>query len=414
MGNGILVSALVLSLGGIARADPATPVSDLCPGTACASCGEPALCYLDAPYCPSCQPTPRCSLTPYVRGEYLLWWATPDEVPPLATTSPPASMGFLGQPGTQILFGGGELDDNPQSGARFALGLWLDDKQTWGIEGGMFFLGPEESQTILDSTQFPVLARPVFALNFNQEFSELVAFPGLATGRFGVQRQTFLWGNEINFMRTQSNTCTFRNEWFLGFRHVDLDEDLLMRENIIAGPTAPLPVGTLITVEDRFDTDNTFYGGQLGGRAQFQRGGVFVDVRGSVALGVTQQFIQISGSQVVARANGGADIFTGGLLTAPSNIGRFTRDEFGVVPEVRANLGYEFGPHLRVFVGYTFLYWSNVIRPGSEIDRNIDVTLIPNFAPPGTVPTGQRRPGVQFNDQGFWAQGVSFGAQITW
>ncbi|MGG7379585.1 BBP7 family outer membrane beta-barrel protein, partial [Escherichia coli] len=60
----------------------------------------------------------------------------------------------------------------------------------------------------------------------------------------------------------------------------------------------------------------------------------------------------------------------GGLLALPSNIGNFQRNRFGVVPQVGLKVGYNLTDNLRVYVGYDFLWWCNVVRPGDQIDTN--------------------------------------------
>src|SRR5207249_3637555 len=75
-----------------------------------------------APSCDSCfaNPEPPCGPPGRVwfDAEYLLWWTKNDHVPPLITTGPATfPVGFLGNPGTTVLFGG-SLDRNPFSGAR--------------------------------------------------------------------------------------------------------------------------------------------------------------------------------------------------------------------------------------------------------------------------------------------------------
>ena len=88
----------------------------------------------------------------------------------------------------------------------------------------------------------------------------------------------------------------------------------------------------------------------------------------------------------------------------PTNIGEFNRNVFSVVPEVGRNVGYQLTDHIRTFVGYNFLYWSNVIRPGDQIDRVIDINNIPRFVNvlPGTIPAVfPPRPEARFNDTDF-------------
>jgi hypothetical protein len=61
-------------------------------------------------------------------------------------------------------------------------------------------------------------------------------------------------------------------------------------------------------------------------------------------------------------------------------------------------------------VGYNFLYWSNVIRPGNQVDRVIN----PNLLPPANGLGGPNRPTFEFHGSDFWAQGVSFGLEFRY
>ena len=86
-----------------------------------------------------------------------------------------------------------------------------------------------------------------------------------------------------------------------------------------------------------------------------------------------------------------------------------------MVPEVGVNVGYNFTPWLRGFLGYNFLYWSNVVRPGEQIDREINVRQIPgpNF-PTGGSNTTVARPTVPFKSTDFWAHGVNLGLELKY
>src|SRR5262249_22063690 len=63
------------------------------------SCGEEAVC---GPSSVSFVDPGRICF----RGEYLLWSIRDSHTPALVTTSPPASLGTHGNPGTAVLFGG--------------------------------------------------------------------------------------------------------------------------------------------------------------------------------------------------------------------------------------------------------------------------------------------------------------------
>jgi hypothetical protein len=106
-------------------------------------------------------------------------------------------------------------------------------------------------------------------------------------------------------------------------------------------------------------------------------------------------------------------VTTGGLLAVPgANIGRFSRNEFSVVPQVGLNVGYQLCDNIQIFGGYTCLYWTNVVRPGGQIDPVLDVNRIPNFG--GGPAATSNRPVVPFADSTFWAHGVSAGVRLSW
>ena len=86
-----------------------------------------------------------------------------------------------------------------------------------------------------------------------------------------------------------------------------------------------------------------------------------------------------------------------------------TRDRFSVVPEVGINVGYQVTDHINVFVGYSYLYWNNVVRPGNEINLALNSTRTPVSLVP---PTGPIAPIFSFRDSDFWAQGVNFGVGL--
>ena len=72
--------------------------------------------------------------------------------------------------------------------------------------------------------------------------------------------------------------------------------------------------------------------------------------------------------------------------------------------ESKTRLGYDLTCRLKATVGWSFLYWSSVMRPGDQIDTNVN----PSQLPPGTlsgIPSPQFKPVMT----DFWAQGLSIG-----
>ena len=304
----------------------------------------------------------------------------------------------------------------PLSGARFTGGYWLDDCASKAVEVSGFFLGPQSSNFSVNSFTNPVIGRPFFDLNDNRESAQLTAVPGLGTGTLTIHAPTNLWGLQGNFVCLLCSGCNYRVTALAGFRNLNLDENISITENIQGEATAPAPfTNALITVNDRFSTQNHFYGGQVGVDGRWYFGRWSIDGRATLALGDTVEQLTINGGQQIVSPTGAVQNFTGGLLALPSNIGHISNNAFSVVPEVGLNVGYQFTQYLRGFVGYNFLFWSNVIRPGNSIDRNLDVTQVPNFTvSPTPAPLSGNHPAAAFNQTSFWAQGISFGLAFTY
>jgi hypothetical protein len=342
-----------------------------------------------------------------------LWWVKGEHVPVLLTTSAAPDFGILGAPTTRVLLGGNDLNTDARSGGRFTAGWWLDCHGD-AVEVGGFWLGQGATNFSANSGQFPVLARPFFNVNTNQQFSQLVALPNVTAGTAVVSAPSQFWGAEVNLRRNLCCGCDWRLDALAGFRYLDLQESVQVTEIIQGLPTAPAPfTNQAITVFDRFATHNQFYGGQIGLDGRYAWGRWSIDGRFKLGLGATEQTLDISGGQRFVAPDGTVSLFKGGLLALPSNIGHFTQSHFSVVPELTINLGYQFTNHVRGFIGYNWLLWTNVMRPGDQIDPLLNVTQIPNFpttAPPSTL----NRPLVPFKQSDFWAQGLIVGVEITW
>jgi hypothetical protein len=359
----------------------------------------------------------------FIQGEYLLWWMPGMRIPVLATTSlDPNGLGFLGQPGTVSLLEGDIIGSNRQ-GFRVRGGLWLDDCGSCGIDGSLFVLGRRTVDTSFSSSQFGVITRPIFSPNIIPgigvvgETGEAVTVPGVLSGGLSAHAESFLWGADLNIRHCLCSGCDWKMMGFAGYRFLSLEEQVSVQEDILVVGTSPRvvipdPVGTTIVVRDTFEVENRFHGGQVGVTYERRRGRWDVDARASVALGVTNQQLDIDGFQIRTRPGQPPVAFRGGLLAAGPNIGSFTRDRFSIVPEFTLNVGYWLTPNLRAYAGYNFLYWTNVIRAGDEIDRVVDLTFVPN-APPA-IPSGQQRPAAQFNQSDLWVTGVQFGVEWRW
>ena len=241
-----------------------------------------------------------------------------------------------------------------------------------------------------------------------------MAAPGQLAGTVVVSETSRLQGAELNLVENWCCSCCSRVDLLAGFRYVQLDEGLSIVENLAVLPSIAPPLGgSTFGVLDQFSTHNRFYGGQLGARAEYRRGNWFVNVLGKVALGGTHEVVRIQGATSITPAGGSTTVTPGGLLAQPTNSGHFSRDEFAVVPEVGINVGYQVTRSLRAYIGYTFLYWSDVVRPGDQIDRALNTTQIPTIGGTSTL-VGPARPTFVFKDTDFWAQGINFGVEFRY
>ena len=193
-----------------------------------------------------------------------------------------------------------------------------------------------------------------------------------------------------------------------GGRYLQLDDSLRITENLQVEQSVR-GVGNIVVI-DQFNTRNQFYGGQIGFDGEYRKNRWFLGGSGKVALGNMRQSVSINGATIF---NDGPapGVESGGLLAlAGTNIGEYKRDRFAVVPEAGVKIGYYFKPNLRGFVGYDVLYASSVVRPGDQIDLNVNPTFLPRNGPP----IGAAVPQFQFRSTDFWAHGVSFGLELRY
>jgi hypothetical protein len=347
-------------------------------------------------------------------------------LPPLVTTSPvgtPRSLaGVPGAPSTIVLFGNDTVDDDLRTGLRIRAGAWLDACQTCGIEGSYFFLGSNSGSHDFSSLGASILARPFLDVNPNstnplgspslvKPNSELISFPGIVNGSVNIHTNSQLYGFDANLIKNLCCGCCYRLDGLLGYRYLNLKDDVDITENLttVATNNPAIPAGTAVFLQDRFDTTNQFNGGQAGFYGEVRSGRWYLLGRNLVALGETHTDVNITGVTRITTPNGVSTVSPGGLLAQPTNIGSFGSDRFAVVYENETGIGYQVTNGLRVFVAYSFLYWSNVSRAGDQIDLVVNSSQIP----PGAL-NGAPRPIFQRKDTDFWAQGISFGMEVRY
>jgi hypothetical protein len=219
-----------------------------------------------------------------------------------------------------------------------------------------------------------------------------------------------LWGAEVNGVACLWRTTNMDFTVLAGFRYVDLQESLRIVNQTNDFSVDP---NTVTILNDRFGTRNQFYGGQIGGRLAWQINRLDLELTGKLGLGSTHEVVEIQGSSTQSgpfAATPGT--FPGGMFAQPSNIGRFSANQFTVIPAMELKIGYQITPRVRAFAGYDFMYWNQVVRPGSQMDRNINTTQSTVLGTTGGVLQGPASPTPLFNRTDFWAQGVTFGLEF--
>jgi hypothetical protein len=302
-------------------------------------------------------------------------------------------------PDATVLFGNQTLNTGLHAGSRMAFGLWLDNCEESGLEFSYLLLG-ENTQTYTNSSVgVPILARPFFDVSTGAESSHVIAYPNApnaTSGTFNASSTENFQGAEALWRRAIVRGNDGRIDFLAGYRYQSLTDGLEIADVANTGGTT-----ASISVADSFHTRNDFNGADLGFSTQWHRNRWTLDTLLKMGIGQTHSEVLINGGTVV----NSTVVYQGGLLAQQSNIGLHDSQQFSVMPEIGFTLGYDLSPRLKATLGYSLLYWSNVARPGDQIDLNIDSRQFPPAQAGGPF----EKPAFVLHTSDFWAQGVNLG-----
>ncbi len=359
-------------------------------------------------------------------AEYLMWWISDGPAPPpLATTAPGSSGAFfpgaLGNLDTSVALGGNDIDPGMQHGGRFTFGAWLTPDELFGVEANYLFLAKDVSSRSISSDGAYFLTNPFFDVSPGVMFpiANYLAVPGPdQSGAATMTTYHQMHSAEVNGLLALWTDQ--RSRWHLlgGYRYLNFEEGLSLStvqiDNVLFFP------GQFVNTFDAFDTRNNFHGGQLGLRHSCEHGIWFLESTVKVAFGNTRQVLRVRGESTTNTGPFfGSEIpvttVPGGIYAQPTNIGEYERDRFAVLPEVSLQAGIYLTNNIKAFMGYNFLYLSDVARPGNQIDGAINSTQLVSFygVPAGPL-VGEPRPAANFHSSDFWAQGINFGLSLQW
>lgn len=355
------------------------------------------------------------------RYEYLLWWSKAQPVPPLVTSSPPGTDPNLSGQHTTLLVGNDSLANPDTSGGRFVYGFAINSEETLGLEATYFFLGSQTS-TVHVANPFTStgrqIGRPLVDPITDSEYIAPIALPGSLAGGVTVSTTSRVTGWELNGVANLVHIPGVTLNAIAGYRYFMVNEGLRIEQQTwspVTGGAWP----SLLLAADQFDAHNRFHGGQFGINAELGEGPVFLELTGKIALGRTMQVVRTSGQSVMVTPGfpvPSAVPTANGVLAQPSNSGRFTNMPFAVLPEAGFKFGYRFGQKSRCYFGYNFIYLSDVVRAGDQVDRLVDPMAVPGMfvGRPVLETAWVQHPSPRMERTDFWVQGLIFGLEYRY
>jgi hypothetical protein len=377
---------------------------------------------------------PDGSIRAWIDGDYLLWWFKPAPGGPATLTTgtltnPTAlGSGILGTPSASVLAGDDNLNKGPYSGFRIS-GGWIPCGDYIGGEGSFFYLAQHGiHQTFSsDDSGNPLLARPIIDARTGNETVLFVSAPRAFSGTFNVDSSTQFFGTDANVLLPWYR-CYPCDDCELGyyvtalggFRYLNLRDDLTLSQssNVLSGGVGffngqPISPGGVVSLSDDIRTLNQFYGGQIGVKAGLVWWRFTLNGAAKVALGSMREEANLTGSATAFNPTfNTTQTAPGGLYVLGTNSGAYNRNIVAVVPEGNLNFAVEITSQVKVMIGYSILYLSDVARPGNLIDREVNRTQLPSSQTFNPSVPGPQRPGFTWSGTDFWAQGINIGLSL--
>lgn len=336
--------------------------------------------------------------------EYLLWWLKPGPLPVLGIRSrggPP----ILGAPGTRTVIGPDTIDLGEQGGARFTTSFQVCESKDYGLQLGYFFLGTRTTTLLAAATadgNSAFIGRPYVDAATGREAVDLVAEPGVRTGELRAASSARAQGTEVNLLAGLCRCPHWQLDALAGYRFLMIHEGLHVWEQSIGFDAAG---ATYRVRTDQFVAHNRFHGGQVGLIGDLRHGPVFLGFVGKIGFGQVTQVVKAGGQTGTMRLGEVGTVTPGGFYALSTNAGRQVREAFAVLPEAQVKLGVALGDHGRLFVGYDFLFLSDAVRPGDQIDLVLNRT---------GDPLGPERPTLAGRSTDLWLQGLTIGVETRW
>lgn len=345
--------------------------------------------------------------------DYLLWWMKPVCEPPATVTvgSPTdAKPGAIGQPGTIRVMGGTRYEFPVASGVRPTVGIWFDDDRACGVfASGIILPTVHNTRTFATTPAGPNAYLPYETPTGSKEAIPF-AIPGLINGSSSETGSSGLWGAEINAISqwrlVSQSIWQGRVGAMLGARYMQLDDGVHLQN------TQTLLVAPFSTAssENRVETKNQFRGPQFGFLLAAECGRCELEFTQKLAIGSTRMEGIFTGGPLVSGSQLVPGTLPGPLVVLPSNVGTITSERVTLLPELNAKLRVRLRDHVRLTLGYNFIYWNRIFCPGDLMNKQVNLTQLPEFGPL----TGTAEPSRFFARTDYFAQGLELGLQVEY
>jgi hypothetical protein len=334
--------------------------------------------------------------------------------------------GELDIPGVKIAYNPKAEDFGWSNGFKGALGGWLDDAREWGAELNGFLSPGASDRHAASTASLPAntyLGVPYYNVFTHDEDSAalgLTAAPDqVGTAGFSFSRGDF-WGIGARGLKNLARQERLSLDASFGFRNLNLSEKYQATYSQLNASGAGVrlcgflsgsgAVPGYATAQDRVEARDHFYGADLGVRFSYHLDRFILDVDPRIALGAMDEALKTSGSCRVWNGATNATLFAanGGFFARPNVVGERSKTAFAVIPNVSVKVGVRITEHLQFKVGYEFLYISDVVYAGNQLDRRISLPRA--FGGLTGVPaSGVSKP---FRTDDFMAHGVTAGFTI--
>ena len=353
--------------GGFGRSGASTGSCDMMPMTGtCDAYGCDSM---------SCKES-LCEGNTWATMEALLWFVEDRNTVPLAITFDDSDI----EDPEPRLSSVSEFSSGLAPGFRVDAGSWLTENIGVGGRFSMIFDGSTDVNFAANTAQDqsavgtgipfidPNVGTSLFLVN------AIEAAGPISAGSIDIEEEIEFWMAEaygrIRFAAARRHSLDLVG----GYTRMELENTLGLDVNRIALDSSIQALGTRTILSDRFETENTFNGGQVGFEAVMTRGRWMARSLTKVHLGNMNQRVSRRGSGTVTTP-GFAAADTGGGFFGRSEGESIERDLFAFIPEANFKLGYALTPHAYLTAGYTFLYLDNVALASTAINPIVSPPL---------------------------------------